>query len=166
MNKIRRILSILLVFVMVFSLSASHVYAEEDTSIEGEVVSQEENNETNEEEVNEDAISQEEINEKTEIVNENIETVTEETDIVFDETETVEVFNEGTAAAEVDGNAYTTVAAAIAAATAGQTVKLLADHVGVITINKSITFDMNGHDINTENAATAAIEVNGNVNVT
>ena len=48
------------------------------------------------------------------------------------------------AVAEIDGTKYETLAEAIAAAEAGETVKLLADVTADVTINKNITLDLGG----------------------
>ncbi len=63
---------------------------------------------------------------------------------------------------DADGDsikAYATLADAIAAATDGQTIKLLADAVEDVTVNKSITFDLDGKTLTNTNAGKATISV-------
>ena len=65
------------------------------------------------------------------------------------------------AVAKVDNTEYATLADAIAAAEAGQTVTLLADTTGDVTIDKNITLDLGGKTLTNANAGKATISVTG-----
>lgn len=74
--------------------------------------------------------------------------------------------NSGMAAqiVDADGNsvaAYATLADAIAAANAGETVKLLADVTADVVINKNITLDLGGKTLTNTGAGKATISVTG-----
>ena len=74
--------------------------------------------------------------------------------------------NSGMAAqiVDADGNsvaAYATIADAIAAANAGETVKLLADVTADVVINKNITLDLGGKTLTNTGAGKATISVTG-----
>ena len=65
---------------------------------------------------------------------------------------------------DADGNsvaAYATLAEAIAAANAGETVKLLADVTADVVINKNITLDLGGKTLTNTGAGKATISVTG-----
>ena len=71
------------------------------------------------------------------------------------------------AVAQIGENGYVTLAAAIAAAKDGETVKLLADATEDVTINKNITLDLGGKTLtNTTKAGKATISVNNGVTAT
>ena len=61
---------------------------------------------------------------------------------------------------------YTTLADAIAAATAGQTVTLLADVTEDVVISKNITLDLDGNTITNTNAGKATVSVTSGAGVT
>ena len=67
------------------------------------------------------------------------------------------------AVAQIGNTEYTTLADAIAAANAGDTVTLLADATEDVTINKSITLDLGGKTLTNTNAGKATISVTGGI---
>ncbi len=66
-----------------------------------------------------------------------------------------------TAAAEVGGQEYATLAKAVEAAEDGQTIKLLADkdYVSYLEVNKNITLDLNGYTVSSKNSRTSSSDV-------
>ena len=70
------------------------------------------------------------------------------------------------AVAQIGNTEYTTLADAIAAAEAGQTVKLLADATEDVTIDKNITLDLGGKTLTNTNAGKATISVSNGATAT
>ncbi len=70
------------------------------------------------------------------------------------------------AVAQIGDNGYVTLAAAIAAAEDGDTVKLLADSKEDVAISKSITLDLGGKTLTNTDAGKATISVNNGVTAT
>lgn len=70
------------------------------------------------------------------------------------------------AVAQIGENGYATLAAAIAAAEDGDTVKLLADSKEDVAISKSITLDLGGKTLTNTDAGKATISVNNGVTAT
>ncbi len=69
-------------------------------------------------------------------------------------------------AAEIGENKYETLAAAVAAANDGETVKLLADATYDVVIDKNITLDLGGKTLTNTNAGKATISVQNGATVT
>ena len=70
------------------------------------------------------------------------------------------------AVAQIGENGYVTLAAAIAAAKDGETVKLLADATEDVTINKNITLDLGGKTLTNTSSGKATISVADGVTAT
>lgn len=65
-------------------------------------------------------------------------------DYIQNENGTVEALNESNAVAKIGDNLYTSLSAAISAASAGQTVTLLKDTKEGVTVSKNLTIDLGG----------------------